>query len=45
MTQMRDEIGNLAAAFGSTAADLKDNQDKLLTYGRGLESMISERTA
>ena len=45
MTKLRDEIGNLAAAFGSTAADLKDNQDKLLTYGRELESIISERTA
>ena len=45
MTQLRDEIGNLAAAFGSTAADLKDNQDKLLTYGRGLETLVSERTA
>ena len=45
MTGIRDEIGTLAAAFGSTAADLKDNQDKLLTYGRGLETLISERTA
>src|SRR5258706_7837054 len=45
MTQLRDEIGNLAAAFGSTAADLKNNQDKLLTYGRGLEALISARTA
>jgi diguanylate cyclase (GGDEF)-like protein len=43
--KLRDEIGNLAAAFGSMAADLKDNQDKLLSYGRGLESIISERTA
>ena len=43
--KLRDEIGSLAAAFGSMAADLKDNQDKLLTYGRGLESIISERTA
>jgi len=43
--KLRDEIGNLAATFGSMAADLKDNQDKLLTYGRGLESIISERTA
>ncbi len=43
--RIRDEIGNLAAAFGSMAADLKDNQDKLLTYGRGLESIIEERTA
>ena len=41
----RDEISDLAAAFGSTAADLKDSQDKLLTYGRGLETLISERTA
>ncbi|MEO7726469.1 MAG: GGDEF domain-containing protein [Burkholderiales bacterium] len=45
MTNLRDEIGNLAAAFGSTAADLKDNQDKLLSYGRGLETLVSERTA
>ena len=45
MNQLRDEIANLAAAFGSTAADLKDNQDKLLTYGRGLETLIAERTA
>ena len=43
--QLRDEIGNLAAAFGSTAADLKENHDKLLSYGRGLEAIISERTA
>lgn len=43
--KLRDEIGNLAAAFGSMAADLKDNQDKLLSYGRGLESIISARTA
>ena len=41
----RDEIGNLAADFGSMAADLKDNQDKLVSYGRELESIISERTA
>ena len=41
----RDEIGNLAADFGSMAADLKNNQDKLVSYGRELESTISERTA
>jgi diguanylate cyclase (GGDEF)-like protein len=40
-----DEIGDLAAAFDSMATDLKDNQDQLLSYGRGLESMVSERTA
>jgi hypothetical protein len=38
-------IGNLAAAFGGMAADLKDKQDKLSSCGRGLESIISERTA
>src|SRR6185436_14654126 len=43
--KLHDEIGDLAAAFGSMAADLKDNQDKLLSYGRGLESIISARTA
>ncbi len=41
----RDEIGNLAADFGSMAADLKNNQDKLVSYGRELEAIISERTA
>jgi diguanylate cyclase (GGDEF)-like protein len=41
----RDEIGDLAAAFDSMATDLKDNQDQLLSYGRGLESKVSERTA
>jgi len=40
----RDEIGSLAAAFGSMAADLKDNQDKLLSYARGLEASISEHS-
>jgi diguanylate cyclase (GGDEF)-like protein len=44
MVKLRDEIDNLAAAFGSMAADLKENQDKLLSYGRGLESIIEERT-
>jgi diguanylate cyclase (GGDEF)-like protein len=44
-TKLRDEIGRLAAAFGSMAAELKDNQDKLLSYARGLEAIISERTA
>jgi diguanylate cyclase (GGDEF)-like protein len=43
--KLPDEIGNLAADFGSMAADLKDNQDKLVSYGRELESIISERTA
>ena len=42
---LSDEIGSLAAVFGSLAADLKDNQDKLLSYGRGLEAVIAERTA
>src|ERR1700675_168428 len=43
--KLNDEIGELAAAFGTMAAALKDNQDKLLAYGRGLETIISERTA
>ncbi len=43
--KLHDEIGELAAAFGNMAADLKDNQDKLLSYGRGLQSIIAERTA
>jgi len=43
--KLSDELGTLAAAFGRMAADLKDSQDKLLSYGRGLESIISERTA
>jgi diguanylate cyclase (GGDEF)-like protein len=40
----RDEIDNLAAAFGSMAADLKTHQDNLLSYGRELEAIVSERT-
>jgi diguanylate cyclase (GGDEF)-like protein len=40
--KLRDEIGELAAAFGGMAADLKDHQDKLLSYGRGLEAMMGE---
>ena len=36
--KLRDEIGDLAAAFGSMAADLKDNQDKLLSYGRARQA-------
>ncbi len=43
--KIRDEIGNLAAAFGRMATDLKNNQDKLLSYVRGLEAIVSERTA
>lgn len=42
---IRDEIGSLASAFGGLAADLKDNQDKLLSYVRRLESVVAERTA
>jgi diguanylate cyclase (GGDEF)-like protein len=43
--KLSDELGSLAGAFGRMAADLKDSQDKLLSYGRKLESIISERTA
>ena len=39
--KLHDEIGDLAAAFGSMAADLKNNQDKLLSYGRKLEAIIT----
>jgi len=41
----RDPLGDLAMDFGSMAVDLKDQQDKLLSYGRQLESILSERTA
>jgi diguanylate cyclase (GGDEF)-like protein len=40
--KLRDEIGDLAAAFGGMAADLKNHQDKLLTHGRQLEALIAE---
>jgi len=40
-----DEIDNLVADLGRMAAELKDNQDKLVSYGRELEAIISERTA
>src|SRR5687767_6332589 len=42
---LRDEIGSLASALGGLAADLKDNQDKLLSHARALEAIVSERTA
>src|SRR5688572_1832963 len=42
---VRDEIGSLASALGGLAADLKDNQDKLLSHARALEAVIAERTA
>jgi len=40
-----DELETLAAAFGRMAIDLKDSQDKLLSYGRGLEALVSKRAA
>jgi diguanylate cyclase (GGDEF)-like protein len=40
--KLRDELGELAAAFGSMAEDLKGHQDKLLSYGCELESMMTE---
>ena len=40
-----NEIGTLAAAFARLAADLKQSQDTLLAYGRGLETLVAERTA
>ncbi len=42
--KLSDELGTLAAAFGRMAAELKDSQDKVLSYGRGLEAIITERT-
>ena len=43
--KLHDEIGDLATAFGDMAADLKVHQDKLLSYSRELEAIVSERTA
>jgi len=43
--KLSDELGDMAAVFGRMAADLKDSQDKVLSYGRGLETIIAERTA
>ena len=40
----RDETGRLESAFAGLAAELKDRQDQLLAYGRGLESAIAQRT-
>ena len=42
---LHDEIGKLSIEFSGMAADLKSHQDKLLSYGRKLESIISDRTA
>jgi nitrate/nitrite-specific signal transduction histidine kinase len=43
--KLSDELSDLAAAFGRMATDLKAGQDKLLSYGQGLESIVSARTA
>ena len=40
--KIRDEIGELAAALGSMAGDLKAHQAKLVIYGQELESMMTE---
>lgn len=40
MTKPADEVETLAAALSTTAADMKDTQEKLMAYARGLESMI-----
>ena len=40
--KIRDEIADLSAALGSMAADLRAHQDKLLTYGQALESIMEE---
>jgi diguanylate cyclase (GGDEF)-like protein len=43
--KLNDELDVLATNFVSMASDLKDHQDKLLSYGRKLEAIISDRTA
>jgi diguanylate cyclase (GGDEF)-like protein len=40
--KLRDEIDGLATALGKMAAELKGHQDKLSSYGQGLESMMAE---
>src|SRR5580765_5360927 len=40
--KIRDEIDGLAAALGKMAAELKAHQDKLSSFGQGLESMMTE---
>jgi len=42
---VNDHIGTLASDFSSMAANLKEHQDKLLSYGRELETIIADRTA
>jgi len=44
-SNLHAEIDNLAETFDGVVADLKDNQDKLLSHARELESTISDRTA
>jgi diguanylate cyclase (GGDEF)-like protein len=43
--KLSDELQALVVVFDRLAADLKESQGKLLSYGRGLEAIISERTA
>ncbi len=40
--KLSDEIGTLATALGRMAADLKAHQEKLASYGQGLEAMMAE---
>lgn len=42
---LHDEIGKLSTEFSGMVTELKSQQDRLLSYGCQLESVISERTA
>jgi len=42
---LRDKITTLTADIGGMASNLKDYQDKLLSYGRELETLIGDLTA
>ena len=41
----RDENAGVAANSGVAATALTDHQEKLLSYGRRIESIIADRTA
>lgn len=41
----RDEIGSLAESFNMMTSDLKEANERLLEYSKGLEEKVTERTS
>ncbi len=43
-TTSKDEVGQLYACFNTMTAGLKESRDRLVNYGKELETRVSERT-